>query len=421
MEYDGAAAALSGRRASSQPPGNRGRRSVTTILTLNAGSSSIKFAAYRAIADEVPNLALLQQGQLAEVGSAPRLLVRDASGSALVDQHFTAAEIPDIPAAEVVINDWIVRRVGAAPDAIGHRVVHGGSRFTASVRVDAGVFDQLLALTPLAPLHQPYNLELIRMLLRRWPQIPQFACFDTAFHHGHRAEVDLYALPQALIRDGIRRYGFHGLSYEYIASRLAEIDPALHRGRLVVAHLGNGASLCALKGGRSVDSTMGFSALEGLVMGTRPGNLDPGVILYLMQQRGMDVAQINHLLYHECGLKGLSGTTGDMRELLAQGTPAARLAVDVFVHRIAQGVAAMATSMSGIDGLVFTAGIGEHAAAVRAAVVARLGLFGAEIDESANATHQSDIGGRGSRIALRVVPTDEERMIARHVVQLLQP
>lgn len=392
---------------------------MTTILVLNAGSSSIKFGAYRTVEGSPPQLVLLQRGQLAEVGDAPRLTVHDASGRTLADRHFTAAEVPGIPAAENLINDWITRHLDTTPDAIGHRVVHGGHRFSEPVRVDAAVLEELQALTPLAPLHQPYNLELIRTLLRRTPQTPQFACFDTAFHHGHRPEVDTYALPRALTREGIRRYGFHGLSYEYIASRLAETDPALLRGRLVVAHLGNGASLCAMQAGRSVDSTMGFSALEGLVMGTRPGSIDPGVILYLLQQRGMDAAQVSHLLYHECGLKGLSGTTGDMRELLALDTPDSRLAVDVFVHRVAQSVAAMAASMGGIDGLVFTAGIGEHSSAVRASVVERLGLFNAAIDTAANAAHRTDITAPGSGIAVRVVSTDEELMIARHVLQLL--
>ena len=392
---------------------------MTCILVLNAGSSSIKFAAFRS--DDGDTLGLLQQGQLAGIGSAPRLQAHDAAGHALVDRALDPHAVPDVAAAEVMVNDWIATHLGAAPDAIGHRVVHGGVGFWRPVRIDAVILERLAALSPLAPLHQPFNLAPIRSLLQRQPHLPQVACFDTAFHHGHAPEVDLYALPQSLIATGVRRYGFHGLSYEYIASRLPAVAPDLARGRTVVAHLGSGASLCALQGGRSVDSTMGFSALEGLVMGTRPGNLDPGVVLYLAQEQGLDAAQISHLLYHDCGLKGLSGLSGDMRELLASDSAAARLALAVFAHRVAQSVAAMATSMGGLDGIVFTAGIGEHAPGARTAIVQRLGLFGARLDSAANAgtSGELDIAASDSRIALRVVPTDEERMIARHTLGLL--
>ncbi|MHB1895291.1 MAG: acetate/propionate family kinase [Metallibacterium sp.] len=393
---------------------------MTCILVLNAGSSSIKFAAFRTNVDDA--LERLQQGQLDGIGSAPRLQVHDAAGHSRVDRVLDNRSVPDAAAAETLVSDWINTHLGAAPDAVGHRVVHGGVDFWQPVRVSAEILSQLATLNPLAPLHQPFNLAPIRALLQRQPQLPQVACFDTAFHHGHAPEVDLYALPQELIRAGVRRYGFHGLSYEYIASRLPSIAPELARGRTVVAHLGNGASLCALQGGRSVDSTMGFSALEGLVMGTRPGNLDPGVVLYLLQEQGLDAGQISHLLYHDCGLKGLSGLSGDMRELLASDTPAARLALAVFAHRVAQSVAAMAASMGGLDGLVFTAGIGEHAPGARAAIVQRLGLFGARLDAVANAgsTGVLDIAAPDSHIALRVVPTDEELMIAQHTLKLLR-
>ena len=393
---------------------------MTRILVLNAGSSSIKFAVFRSADGDT--LTLLQQGQLAGIGSAPRLLAHDGAGHGLVDRTLDIHTVPDVAAAEAVVNDWIAAHLGAAPDAVGHRVVHGGTDFWQPVRVDAAILDRLAALGPLAPLHQPFNLAPIRALLQRKPQLPQVACFDTAFHHGHAPEIDLYALPQSLIAAGVRRYGFHGLSYEYIATRLPGIAPALAHGRTVVAHLGNGASLCALQGGRSVDSTMGFSALEGLVMGTRPGNLDPGVVLYLAQQRNLDAEQISHLLYHDCGLKGLSGLSGDMRELLASDRAAARLALAVFAHRIAQSVAAMAASMGGLDGIVFTAGIGEHAPGARAAIVQRLGLFGARLDATANARAAGvlDIAAPDSRIALRVVPTDEELMIAQHTLGLLR-
>ncbi|EQD75933.1 acetate kinase, partial [mine drainage metagenome] len=387
---------------------------MTCILVLNAGSSSIKFAAFRTGGGD--KLERLQQGQLDGIGSTPRLQAHNAAGHNLVDRVLDNRSVPDAAAAETLVNDWINTHLGATPDAVGHRVVHGGADFRQPVRVDAAILDRLAALNPLAPLHQPFNLAPIRALLQRQPQLPQVACFDTAFHHGHAPEIDLYALPQSLIAAGVRRYGFHGLSYEYIASRLPSVAPELARGRTVVAHLGNGASLCALQGGRSVDSTMGFSALEGLVMGTRPGNLDPGVVLYLLQEQGLDAGQISHLLYHDCGLKGLSGLSGDMRELLASDMPAARLALAVFAHRVAQSVAAMAASMGGLDGIVFTAGIGEHAPGARAAIVQRLGLFGARLDAVTNAgsTGVLDIAAPDSRIALRVVPTDEELMIAQH-------
>ncbi|WP_276966770.1 acetate/propionate family kinase [Metallibacterium scheffleri] len=393
---------------------------MTCILVLNAGSSSIKFAAFRS--GDNDTLELLQQGQLAGIGSTPRLQAHDAAGHGLVDRTLDIQAVPDVAAAEAVVNDWIATHLGAAPDAVGHRVVHGGVDFWQPVRIDAAILDRLAALSALAPLHQPFNLAPIRSLLQRQPQLPQVACFDTAFHHGHAPEMDLYALPQSLIAAGVRRYGFHGLSYEYIAARLPSVAPDLARGRTVIAHLGNGASLCALQGGRSVDSTMGFSALEGLVMGTRPGNLDPGVVLYLAQEQGLDAAQISHLLYHDCGLKGLSGLSGDMRELLASDSAAARLALAVFAHRVAQSVAAMAASMGGLDGIVFTAGIGEHAPGARAAIVQRLDLFGARLDAVTNAgsTDVLDIAAPDSRIALRVIPTDEELMIAQHTFKLLR-
>lgn len=393
---------------------------MTMILVLNTGSSSIKFAAYKEAASSLGDPILLQRGELAEIGDAPHLKVHDVHGQVLLERVFEHGTVADMATAERIVNDWVATHLGSVPDAVGHRVVHGGTMFHEPIRVDAQVLAKLESLTPLAPLHQPFNLAPIRSLLKRHPDLPQIACFDTGFHYGHRPEMDLYALPQHLLQSGIRRYGFHGLSYEYIASCLPKVAPDLAPGRLVVAHLGNGASLCALHNGRSVDSTMGFSALEGLVMGTRPGNLDPGIVLYLMQERGQDATAISHLLYHDCGLKGLSGSTGDMRKLLEIDTPEARLAVKVFVHRIVQSVAAMAASMGGIDGLIFTAGIGEHASAVRTAIVNRLAIFNALIDTTANAANASDIAATDSAIALRVIPTDEELMIARHTLRLLQ-
>ena len=388
------------------------------ILTLNAGSSSIKFALYQA---DAAQLSVRLHGEIERIGDAPQLQVRDAEDALVHEQRWTAADLPDAAAAERGLDQWLRAHLGGLPDAIGHRVVHGGVQYAKPVRVDAAVLADLQQFEPLAPLHQPYNLAPIRAWLARAPQIPQVACFDTAFHRGHDEIVDLYALPRELIAAGVRRYGFHGLSYEYIAAQLRMLDPQLASGRVVLAHLGNGASLCALQAGRSVDSSMGFSALEGLVMGTRPGSVDPGVLLYLMQERGMDAAAIEHLLYHDCGLKGLSGESGDVRTLLASSRPQARQALEVFAHRIAQQTAAMAASMGGIDAMVFTAGIGEHAAAVREQVVERLRLFDARLDAAANAAGAGArrIHAPDSRIALWVIPTDEERMIALHTQALL--
>ena len=371
---------------------------MDTILVLNAGSSSIKFEAFAA---EPAGPRRLLRGALGGIGYAPRMLARDAAGAVLVERAFPPAVVAEAEAAEREIAAWLGSHLPAPPVAVGHRVVHGGAEFVGPVRVDAAVLAALEKLSPLAPLHQPHNLAPIRLIAARRPDLPQIACFDTAFHHGHAEPVDRFAIPDRLHRAGVRRYGFHGLSYEYVASRLPEAAPAIAAGRLVVAHLGSGASLCALRAGRSVETTMGFTALDGLPMATRPGRLDAGVVLYLMQGLGMEEAAITRLLYHESGLHGVSGLTGDMRELLASEDPMARLAVDLFVHRIAQETAALAVTLGGLDGFVFTAGIGENPPAVRTAVIARLGPFGAGL-------------------AVHVIPTDEEMMIARHTLALLR-
>jgi acetate kinase len=273
---------------------------------------------------------------------------------------------------------------------------------------------------PLAPLHQPNNLAPIRAIRERRPEIPQVACFDTAFHRGHPEVADRYAIPDRYYLEGVRRYGFHGLSYEYIAGRLQEVDPELARGRVVVCHLGSGASMCAISGGRSVDSTMGFTAVDGLPMGTRTGQLDPGVVLYLVQAKGYGAEAIERFLYHEGGLKGLSGVSNDMRDLLGSNAPAAKLAVDYFVHRVVRETGALAAAMGGIDGLVFTAGIGERSQEIRARVIGRLGWLGAELDNAANAAHTTTVSAPASRLKVLVVPTDEELMIARHTLTLIR-
>ena len=298
-------------------------------------------------------------------------------------------------------------------------MVHGGAEYSRPVLVDAPVLAALERLVPLAPLHQPHNLAAIRALRETQPQLPQVACFDTAFHRSHPQLADLYALPWEYYEAGVRRYGFHGLSYEYIAAALPQVAPAIAGGRVIVAHLGSGASLCALRAGKSVDSTMGFSALDGLPMGTRPGALDPGVLLYLVGERGMTAAALEKLLYKESGLLGLSGVSNDMRVLLESGEPRARLAVDFFVYRVAREIGALAAVLGGVDGLVFTAGVGENSAEIRARVVAACAWLGVTLDAEANRRGGPRISPEGSAVSAWVVPTNEELMIARHTLALV--
>ena len=391
-----------------------------TLLVVNAGSSSIKFQLF-ALGDG-DRLELAFRGQLDGIGTRPQLRAKDAAGATLIDQAYEAAKVADVPAALDQLDDWLIARLGGqAPLAIGHRVVHGGPDYAAPILIDERVLADLERLVPLAPLHQPNNLAPIREIRRRYPDIPQVACFDTAFHRHHPEVADRYAIPESFYAEGVRRYGFHGLSYEYIAGRLREHDPALAEGRVVVAHLGSGASMCALHDGRSVDSTMGFTAVDGLPMGTRTGQLDPGVVLYLVQNRGFTAGQVERFLYHEGGLKGLSGVSNDMRDLQASDAPGARLAIDYFVYRIVRETGALAAAMGGIDGLVFTAGIGERSALVRGRVVEKLAWLGAALDDAANAADRTLISTADSELAVLVLPTDEELMIARHTLRLLRP
>lgn len=308
---------------------------------------------------------------------------------------------------------------GAQLTALGHRVVHGGEQFSGPAHLDPSVIAALEALTPLAPLHQPLSLGLVRSVAQIRPNLPQVACFDTAFHRTNSALERVFALPKALSDEGIRRYGFHGLSYEYVASALREIAPDVANGRVVVAHLGSGASLCALENGVSRATTMGMSVLDGLPMGTRPGDLDPGVLLYLLRERGYTPEQLEDLLYHRCGLLGLSGISADVRELEASADPAAAFALELFSYRVAAGIAGMASALGGIDGLVFTAGIGEHSVAQREAIAARCAWLGVELDRAQNALHAGWISAHTSRVAVLVVSTDEERTIARQTAALL--
>ncbi|HEX6013310.1 MAG TPA: acetate/propionate family kinase [Geminicoccaceae bacterium] len=390
-----------------------------TLLVVNAGSSSIKFQLFDVRPGDRLHLTL--KGQMDGIGTQPRLVARGADGTALVNRAYEPMEIGDIAAAFDRLDDWLIAQLGGArPLAIGHRVVHGGPDHAAPVVVDDAILRRLEALVPLAPLHQPNNLAPIRALRAKYPETPQVACFDTAFHRGHPEVADRSAIPGAWYQEGVRRYGFHGLSYEWIAHRLRELDPALAAGRAVVCLLGSGASMCAIEAGRSIDSTMGFTAVDGLPMGTRTGQLDPGVILYLVQAKGFDGEQIERFLYHDGGLKGLSGVSNDMRDLLASDAPGARLAVDYFVHRVAREAGALAAAMGGIDGLVLTAGIGERSPEIRGRVLQRLRWLGFELDPDANARHGPLISTPGSRRKAYVVPTDEELMIARHALRLLR-
>jgi acetate kinase len=389
-----------------------------SILVVNAGSSSLKFSLFRV--DDAATLHLAARGQLDGIGSLPRLTARDGAGNPLVERDLAVAEAREVQDAVVIVGAWLrAQFAGETLLAVGHRVVHGGAEFSRPVLVDAPLLAVLERLSPLAPLHQPHNLAAIRMLRETQPRVPQVACFDTAFHRAHPQLADLYALPWEYYEAGVRRYGFHGLSYEYIAAALPQIAPAIAGGRVVVAHLGSGASLCAMRAGRSVDSTMGFSALDGLPMGTRPGALDPGVLLYLVGQRGMTPAALEKLLYRESGLLGLSGVSNDMRTLLASREPRARLAVDFFVYRAAREIGALVATLGGVDGLVFTAGIGENSAEIRARIVDACAWLGVKLDAEANRRGGPRISRDGDAVSAWVVPTNEELMIARHTRAVL--
>jgi acetate kinase len=390
---------------------------MDVILVLNAGSSSLKFQIF----DITPaGPERLYKGQIDGIGVHPRFRVADRDGAALLDQSYPAAEVQDLAAATGRLRQWLVEHAeGMTLRAIGHRVVHGGPEYDRAVRIDTDVLKRLERFEDLAPLHQPNNLAPIRMVMAAAPDMAQVACFDTAFHRGHAPVADCYAIPAALYDEGVRRYGFHGLSYEYIANRLQTVAPDLGAGRIIVAHLGSGASMCAIRGGRSVESTMGFTALDGLPMGTRPGQLDPGVVLYLIDQKGMSAAEVSDLLYKQSGLKGLSGVSNDMRDLLASTDPRAAFAVDHFVHRCAISIGGLTAALGGLDALVFTAGIGENAPQVRARIAERLGWLGAELDAAANERNEMVISAPGSKLRLMVIPTDEELMIARQTLALL--
>jgi acetate kinase len=383
------------------------------LCVLNAGSSSLKFAVYGIGG----GLRQMQSGEVERIGGKARLRIATADGKPV---HEAALDAPDHATALealAAVPDGPLERGGLL--AFGHRVVHGGPDMTAPVVVDAATLARIEALNPLAPLHNPPAVAVLRVLGERFPGVMQVACFDTAFHRGHPAVADRFAIPDSLYQEGVRRYGFHGLSYEYIAGALTELAPEIASGRVVVAHLGSGASMCALVGGRSVASSMGFTALDGLPMGTRPGSLDAGVILWLQQQKGWTVDRVEHFLYEECGLKGLSGVSNDMRTLLASAAPLAKLAVDYFVHHVVRMAGSLAAGMDGIDGMVFTAGIGERSREIRERVLRRLEWLGFALDEAANQAAGPRLTQPNSLRRAYVIPTDEEIVIARHTLALL--
>lgn len=388
------------------------------ILTLNAGSSSLKFALFDVA--EPGNLVLASRGKI-EVGDAePILLAVDPGGAAFEDPHWPGAAKIGREEVFAELIEWAeTHGEGSKVVAVGHRVVHGGTEFAVPVEVSDDILVRLDRLTPLAPLHQPHNLSPIRALMKARPSLPQVACFDTSFHRGRASVTSRFALPREYEEEGIVRYGFHGLSYEYVASILPTIAPDLASARVIVAHLGNGASLCALRSGKSIDTTMSFTALDGLPMGTRCGALDPGVVLYLIREGGMSAAAVEDLLYHRSGLLGVSGLSGDMRVLLSSKAQGAADAIELFTFRIAREIGALAASLGGLDGLVFTAGIGEHAPEIRRQICIRAEWLGVSLDAAANARGNARISSAASRVSVWVIPTDEEAMIARHTLAIV--
>ncbi len=388
------------------------------LLVLNAGSSSLKFSVYEATPDGV--CPLLAKGQVEGIGTRPRLVAEQGDDRTKVElPPSPGGENPHAAALQHAV-DWLRTRFqGAALKAIGHRVVHGGPRFAEPVLIDDAMLRALEAFCPLAPLHQPNNLAAIKAVRQRMPTMPQVACFDTAFHRRHPEVADRYAVPERLYEEGVRRYGFHGLSYEYIVQAIPTLAPAIAGKRVVIAHLGSGASMCAVRDGQSVDSTMGFTALDGLPMGTRCGAIDPGVLLYLLKERGMNADAIERMLYQDCGLKGLSGISNDVRALQASSEPGARLALDYFVYRIVRELGGLAAVLGGIDAVVFTAGIGENAPDIRRRVCMTAAWLGIDLDEQANQDRRLCITRPGSRVSAWVIPTDEERMIARHTMAVM--
>ena len=386
-------------------------------IVLNAGSSSLKFSVYRR--SEASAWKVEVRGQIDGIGTSPRFSASDGAGARLADERMEKSV--DGRGAFDALAAWLRSRYGGGARVlgVGHRVVHGGAKYARPTIVTPEVLADLRALIPLAPLHQPYNLAAIDAVSERLPGVPQVACFDTSFHRGQPAVADVVPLPRDVCRGGVQRYGFHGLSYEYIASVLPTVAPEIAHGRVIVAHLGSGASLCAMNDGRSVDNTLGFTALDGLCMGTRPGAIDPGVILYLFQVLGLSAKDVETILYKKSGLLGISGISNDMRDLVGSSEPGARLAVDYFVYQAAKQIGALAAVLGGLDGLVFTAGIGENSAEIRRRICKASAWLGIDLDEEANTRKGPRISGSGSRVSAWVIPTNEELIIARHTGVLL--
>jgi acetate kinase len=387
-----------------------------SVAVINAGSSSIKFALYEAERAQ----DLLYRGQIEQIGVSPSLHVTNANGESVSRLRWASDGFDHRTATQEILKTAVELLQGGRVLGVGHRVVHGGTKYAAPIRVNGEVIDALTKLTPLAPLHQPHNVSPIVAIAEAAPNIPQVACFDTAFHRSQPNVAQVFGLPRGYTDAGVRRYGFHGLSYEYITSRLHEIAPELEGARIVIAHLGNGASLCATRHGRSVASTMGFTAVDGLVMGTRCGAIDPGVLLYLMDAHGMNARGIENLIYRESGLLGVSGISSDMRRLRASSDPAAAEAIALFVYRIVRDVGSLTAALGGLDALIFTAGIGENDASTRDDVARGCRWLGLELDEARNTSSTARISSDASRVSVWVVPTDEERMIVRHTSAVLE-
>ncbi len=385
------------------------------IAVVNAGSSSIKFAIFEVNDDQ----QLLFGGQIEQIGVAPRLIVKSSKGEKVLENEWDAKEVDHRSATRIILETAIGLIGGRPVSGVGHRVVHGGTQFTAPTLITKEIVASLKSLCPLAPLHQPHNLAPIEAIQAAAPHVPQVACFDTAFHQSQPPIAQAYALPRELTNSGIRRYGFHGLSYEFVSTRLRKIAPDHADKRIIVAHLGNGASLCAIHRGRSIATTMGFTAVEGLVMGTRCGSIDPGVLIYLMDERRMNARALEKLIYKQSGLIGVSGISSDMRTLRSSTDPAAREAIELFVYRIVREIGSLTAALGGLDGLVFTGGIGLNDAATRREVIAGCSWLGAELDEPANTGTEGRIDAVSSALPIWVVPTDEERVIARQAAALL--
>lgn len=387
------------------------------LLVINAGSSSVKFTVYQKNASSA-QLVEDAAGQIDGIGSQPDFIVKSSDGAVLIDRALSSGEAHDHTSVIAIIRVWLWEYLkDGILLAAGHRVVHGGQHYSAPVLVNPAVLAELETLIPLAPLHQPHNLATIRALLETMPSLPQVACFDTAFHRTQPDVAQSFAIPRRFAEEGVRHYGFHGLSYEYMASVLPTLDSMLANARIIIAHLGSGASLCALLNGQSIATTMGFSPLDGLVMGTRCGNIDPGVLLYLMDRCHMDANALEQMLYHQSGLLGVSGISSDMRTLLAADDPHAQEAIELFVYRAGREIGSLAAALGGLDALVFTGGIGEHAPVIRAEICRKTAWLGLELDESANEAAATCISTHKSKVSAWIVPTDENLMIAHHTLR----